>query len=123
MKHLFHVDELVHDPRLADISRNAVEHQDIDIGLKRVRVHGRIDLRFPELDGNFVRHQLAFARVVEKSGAHLRPRVDRSKYISTGAMKKARDTAEGASLGSLAAAGRAKKKIGLVFHGWTDLGL
>src|SRR5207237_6837484 len=99
MKDLLHVDQLIHDFGLPDISWNPIEHQHIDVGFEGMRVHGRIDLRFPQLDGDFIRDELAFARVLEKSATYLRPRVNRPKNVSTGAMKKARDAAKRVALG------------------------
>src|SRR3954469_19396695 len=111
MEHLLHIDQVVHDLGLANISRDAVEHQDVDVGLERVRVYGRIDLRFPKLDGYFIRHELALARILEEGGADLRPSIDRPKHISAGAVKKARDASEGVALGAFAAARGAEKEI------------
>ena len=112
----FHVDHLIHDLRLADIARNAVEHENVDIGFKFVCIDRGIDPRLPELDRDFIGHEFAFARVFEKSAADLGARIDRAKDIAAGAMKEARDGAERAALSAFAAAGRAEKEIGGVFH-------
>src|ERR1043165_9194225 len=117
MEDLLHVDQLIHDFRLADVPRNAVEYEDVDVRLEFVRFHGRIDGRLPELNGDVVRNELASAGIFEKRLTDPGARVHRAKNIAARTMKKARNTAEGAALCSFAAAGRAKEKIGLVFHG------
>src|SRR5436190_12516577 len=104
------IDELIHDLGLADIPRNAVEDQDIDVRFEDVAVHRRVDLRFPKFHRDLVRDELAFARIIEKRPADFRAGIDRPKHISAGAVKKAGDASEGAALGALAAAGRAEKK-------------
>jgi hypothetical protein len=116
MEHLLNVDQFVHDFRLADVSWNAVEHENINIGLEGVRIHGRVDLGFPEFHGDLVRDELPFARILQKSPAHLRAGIDRPKDVSTGAMEKAGNAAKRAALGAFAAARRAEEEVGLVFH-------
>ena len=61
MKNFFYVDHFFHDPGLADISRDAVKHENVDVRFKFVRVHCGIDCFFPKLDRDVIRHELAFA--------------------------------------------------------------
>jgi hypothetical protein len=75
-----------------------------------------IDPRLPELDRDIVGNKLTFAREFEKGAADFGAGVEGSKDITAGAMKKTRDGSNGATLGSLAAAWSAEKKIGNVFH-------
>ena len=56
MEHFFHVDQFIHDLGLADIPRNAIEHEHVDVGLEMVRVDRRIDRLFPKLHRDVVRH-------------------------------------------------------------------
>jgi hypothetical protein len=75
-----------------------------------------IDARLPELDRDFVGHELAFARVIEKRAADLRARVERAKHVTAGAMKEAGNRTERATLSAFAAAGSAEEEVGGVFH-------
>ena len=112
MENFLHVDQLVHDLGLADISRDAVEHENVDVGFEVMAIDRGVDSRLPELDRDFVRNELAFAGVFQKSAADLGARVDRAKDVAAGAMKKARDAAESFALRAFAAPGRAEEKIG-----------
>lgn len=116
MKNFFHVDHFFHDPGLADISRNAVEHERVDVGFKFVRVDRGVDGRFPKLDRDVVGHELTFARIFQKRFADFRARVDGAKYVATSAMIITWDRAKRFALRAFTAAGRTKKEKGLVFH-------
>jgi hypothetical protein len=59
---------------------------------------------------------LTFAGVFEKGLAYFCPRIDGTENISTGAVKKARDTAESFALCAFAASGRAKENERVISH-------
>ena len=67
VENFFHVDHLLHDLGLGDISRNPVEHERVDVRLEFVRVDRGVDRFFPKLDRDFIGHELAFARVIQKA--------------------------------------------------------
>ena len=116
MENFFHVDHFLHDLGLADISRNSVEDENVDVRLELVRVLGRIDRFFPKFDRDVIRDQLAFAGIFEERFANLAARVDGAEHVAARAMKKARDRAERLALRAFAAAGRAKEDERPVFH-------
>src|SRR5205823_18334 len=116
MKHFFYVDHFLHDFGLPDIPRNPVKDERIDVRFKLVRLHGRVDRRSPQLDGDFVRHELAFARVFKEGFADFRAGVDRAEYIAAGAVIKARDRPQRFALRPFAAAGRAKEDKSIISH-------
>jgi hypothetical protein len=59
---------------------------------------------------------LAFAGVFEKGLTYFCPRIDGTENIATGAVKKARNAAEGLALCTLAASGRTEEDERLVSH-------
>src|SRR5438034_7953503 len=120
MKNFFNINHFLHNLRLSDIPRNTVEHQRIDVGLKLVRLYGRVDCLSPELDGDIVWHELAFARIFQEPFADLGARVDGAKYIAAGAMIKARNSAERFALCAFAAAGAPKRMNVLYLMGEFD---
>ena len=61
MKDFLHIDKGVHQVGLADVARNPIEDQVIDIGQESMRVHTELNADAPKLDGNLVRHKLTFA--------------------------------------------------------------
>ena len=91
MKYLFYIDHFLHDLGLTDISRNAVQHERVDVRLKFMRFHCRIDCLSPKLHCDMIGNQLAFTRIFKECFADLRAGVDGAEYVATGAMIKARD--------------------------------
>lgn len=116
VENFLHIDDFIHDPCLADVAGNPVEDEHIDIGLEFMRIDSGIDPRLPKLDRDFVRNEFSLARIFKEGAAHFGASVEGSKNITTGAMKKARDRADGTALGSFATTGGAKEKIRRVFH-------
>src|SRR5262249_24072694 len=116
MEHLFHVDHVIHDLGLTDVSGNSIQHKRIDVRLKLMRVYGRVDCRSPKLHRHFVGNELAFARIIKESFANLCARIDGAEYVATSAMIVTRDRAKGLALRALAAARRAKKEKGVISH-------
>ena len=116
MKDFFNIDHSPHNLGLANIPRNTVQHEFVDIRFKFMGFHSRIDCLSPELHGDIVRDELAFARVFKERFADFRTGVDGAKYIATRAMVKAWDRAERLALCTFAAARRAKKDEGIVSH-------
>src|SRR5215831_18826439 len=116
MKDLLHVNHVFHDFGLANVSWNPIQYQSVDVRLELVRFHRRIYCLSPQFHCDVVRNELALARVFEESFADLCSRVDRAKYVATGAMIKARNRPERFALRALAAAWCAKKDKGVVSH-------
>jgi hypothetical protein len=56
MEHFFNVDHFPHDLSLTDIPRNTVQHQRVNVRLKFVRFHSRVDRLSPKLDCDIVRN-------------------------------------------------------------------
>src|SRR5215468_489646 len=116
MEHLLYVDHVIHDLGLTDISRNAVQHECIDVRLELVRVYCRVDRLSPKLHCDIVRNELALARILKESLADFCACVDGAEYVATSTMIITRDRAEGFALCAFAAARRAKKEKGLISH-------
>src|SRR5207244_7035643 len=112
MKHLLHIDHVIHDPGLSNVSWNPVQHQRVDVRLELVRFYRRVDRLSPKLHRDIIWHQPAFARILKEGFADFSARVDGAEYIATSAMIVTRDRAKRLALGALAAARRAKKKKG-----------
>src|SRR5205807_4428062 len=116
MKDLFHINQLSHDLGLVHISRNAVEHENVDIRLEFVAIDGGVDRFFPEFDRDVVRNELTFARIFQKRLPDFGARIYGPKDVAARAMIEARDRSERLALGPFAAAGRAKQNKRAVFH-------
>ena len=116
MKHFFHVDHFLHDFGLADIPRDPIKDERIDVWLKLVRLDGCIDCRSPKLNGDLIGHKLAFAGVFEEGFAYFRAGVDGAKHIAAGAVIIAWDCAQRFALRPFAATRRAKEDKGIVSH-------
>src|SRR5207244_11254901 len=108
VENFFHFDQLAHDFGLIHISRNPVEHENVDVRLELVGVDRGIDRFFPKFDRNVVRNELAFAGVFEKRFTDFAAGVDGAKHVSAWAMKKSRDRAKRLALSPFAAPRRAK---------------
>src|SRR5260370_12136752 len=98
MKHFLHVNHVIHDLGLADVSGNSVEYQRIDVRLELVRFYGRIDCLPPKLYRDIVRDELASARTFKEGFADFCTRVDGTEYVATSAMIVTRDRAERVAL-------------------------
>src|SRR5215831_16646842 len=116
MENRFHIYDLIHDSCLADIARDTIQNEDIDVGFEFVGLDGSVDARLPKFDRDLIRHQLPLAGVFQESSTHLGSRVERAEDIAAGNMEEARNRAKGTALCSLAAARRAEKKVSDVFH-------
>src|SRR5438552_8105155 len=116
MKHFFYVDHFLHDFGLADIPRNAVEHERIDVRFKLVRLHRRIDRLPPEFNGDLIRNELTLARVFKEGFANLGTRVDGAEHVAAGAVIKARDCAQRFALRPFSAARRTKQDERVISH-------
>src|SRR5438094_3140430 len=114
MKHFLHVDHVIHDLGLADVSGNSVEYERIDVRLELVRFYCRIDCLSPKLHRDIVRNELAFTRIFEEGFADFCTRVDGTEYVATGAMIVTWNRAECFALCAFAAARRAKKNEGAI---------
>ena len=93
---------------LRDIARNAVEYQKVDVRLVNVGVAPVVDLGFPQLDGQFIRHQIAAAGIMDEALADGGAGVERAEDIAAGAVEEARDGPEDFPLGALARTRRAE---------------
>src|SRR4029453_5473171 len=116
MKHLLHVDQIIHDLGLSHVSGDSVQYERVDVGLELMSIYRRIDRLSPKFHGDIVRNELAFARILKEGFADFCARCDRAEYVATCAMIVARDRAEGFALRAFAAARRAKQEKSLVFH-------
>src|ERR1041385_8222506 len=119
MEDSFHIDHLLHYFGLGDVSRDAVEHENVDVWFEFVGFDRGIDCFLPELDRDLVRHELPFAGVIEECFADFAACVNGAKHVATSGMIKAGDRAERFALCALAAARCAEKNKGVVFHGDT----
>ena len=122
------VDVLLHDLGLLDIARDAVEDEEVDVGLEEVALGFTVDVGFPELDGEFVGDEFAAAGVVHELLAKDCAGIEGTKDFAAGTMNEARDAPEDGALGAFAAAGCSKHKDGLVSggcvgaHVWMGIG-
>lgn len=102
------------DERLLDAARDAVEDENIDVGLEHVKIGAGVDLDFEIADREFVGDELAFAGVGNEllpdrgAGVHGAEGVPHREVVKTG------DGPEDFALGSLAAAGCPEENKGLV---------
>ena len=87
---------------LVGITGDAVEHEELDVGLETSRLNHGIDLRRPEVDGQVIGNELPLAAILEKSLAELGTDVDCPKDVAAGAVKETGDGAEDFALGALA---------------------
>ncbi len=117
MENFLHIDQLIHDFGLADIPRDAVEHENIDVRFELMCVDGGVDRFLPEFDSDVIRHELTSAGVFQKRLADFRARVDGTEYIAARAMKKTWNRSQGFTLCAFTTAGRAEKKVSVIFHG------
>src|SRR5205807_9387428 len=83
---------------------------------KLMSVHRRLDGLPPELDRNFIRHELTLARVFQEGFADFCARIYRAENIAAGAMIKTGNRAERFPLCSLAAARGAEQNERVVSH-------
>ena len=82
------------DFRLVDVAGNAVEHEEVDVGLEASGFFHRLDLLRPEFDGDVVGNELAFAGIFQKSLAQGRADIDGAKDVAAGAVKEAGNGAD-----------------------------
>src|SRR5215471_18945642 len=102
--------------RSNSVSRNSVEHENVDVWFELVGVNRGINRHLPKLDRDVVRHELTFARIFEKRFADWRASVDRTKNVTARAMKVTRNAAERFALSALTAPRGAKQNERAVFH-------
>lgn len=112
MKNPLHLDDLFHQFGLSNVSRDAVEHEVVNVRFERMRLDSMFNARFPELNGDLIGHELALAGILKKRAPKGRPRVNPPEHIATGAMVKPRKAPECGSLSAFPAAGRTKEKVG-----------
>ena len=100
---------------LVEVARDAVEHEEVVVGMEGVCLDALFDADFPQLNGDLVGHEFAAAGIFEKLPPEGSAQIQSTEDIAAGAMEIPRHLAEGSSLGSFAAAGGAENQIGLVF--------
>jgi hypothetical protein len=110
MENAAHVELGTEDLGLVAIAGDAVEHEEIDVGLESTGVDHRVDLRRPEADADVVWDELALARIMKEGFAEVGTHIDRAKDIAAGAMIKAGDGAENFALGSFAGSRSTEEK-------------
>lgn len=120
MENAAHVEAGTEDLGLVDITGNAIEDEEVDIGFESTGLDHGIDLIGPKPDGNIVRDELAFAGILQEGLAEIRTHVDGAKDIATSAMKKAGDGAENFALSAFAGTGGAKEKKGFIKHDFVN---
>jgi len=116
MKNTSHIELLTQDLGLIAVAGDAIQNEEIDIGLEATGLHHAVDLRRPKPDGNVVGNKLSFAGIVEESLAVIGPDIHRAKNIAASTMIKAGDCSENFALGSFAGTRGAKEKEGLINH-------
>lgn len=99
------VDERFHEAGLFDVAGNAIEHEEIDIGLDEVHFGAGVDICLPELDGEFVGDEFAAAGVFDEFLAEWGTGIEGAEDFTADEMDEAGDAAEDGSLGAFAAAG------------------
>jgi len=68
--------------------RNAVEDENLCLGMELVDHLHSLDVLLPELDGKLIGDQFAAAGIVDELLAERRPRVQRTEHIAACAMEK-----------------------------------
>src|SRR6266540_1632151 len=117
VEHGLHVERVGQHPGLADVARDAVEHERVPRGIELAVGRAGFDVFGPQRDGRFVGHQFAFARVVNEHAADGIFDAQIAKRVAAGEVEKAGDRADDLSLGALAGARRAEEEDRAVFHG------
>ena len=85
-------------------------------GMKPPRLRAVFKALPPQLDGEFVRHQLAAAGVFQKNFSERHLGAQAAENVAAGAMKKTGDRAQRPAMRALAGAGRAKHQNGSIVH-------
>jgi hypothetical protein len=116
MEHPADVDFGAENLGLVAIARDAIEHEEIDVGLETARTHHAVDLRGPESDADVVGHELASAGVFDKSLAEGRSYIHGAENVATGAVIKTGNRSNDFALGSFARPRCAEEKEGFVDH-------
>src|SRR5262249_28667125 len=115
--HLDHLDRVLEQLGLLHVARDAVEHEQLSLGMELIDHFHPLDVVLPHVHRELIRHQLAAAGVFPEDPAHLALEVQRAKDVAGGTVVKTRDRGNDLSLRSLARAGRAKEEDALVLHG------
>src|SRR5438874_968126 len=111
MEDLLHVDQPFHEFRLIDITRDAVEHQSVNVRFEFRLQYLRLNLCSPKFDREIVRNEQPLAGVLDELLAERRSEIQGTKHFATGAMKKSWNTSEHLALRSFSAAWSAHDKI------------
>jgi hypothetical protein len=101
---------------LMDVTRNSVEHQCVVFGMEAPTLFAVVNELPPKLDGGFVGHELAAARVFDEDTAQWIAGGEGTKNIATRAVEKMGDRCEDFSLSAFAGAGCAKEQDRAIFH-------
>jgi len=109
MENTADVEAVAEDLGLVDIAGNAIEDEEVDVGLETASLDHAVNLVGPEADRNIVGDQLAFTGILQKGFAEIGANINSPKNIATGAMKKAGNGTENFTLGSFAGTRSAKK--------------
>ena len=99
---------------LSEVSWDAVEDEEIDLGFEKAQDRLGMHVLTPHLDGELVGDEFASGGEVEKLGAKIAGGIQRAEDITTGKMEEPRDLAENLALSPLAGSRGAEKKNGLV---------
>jgi len=86
------------------VARDAVQHKEVDVGFELITLHAMMHVGAPELHGQIVGHELAFAGILHELLPQRRAGVERAKDIPTSEVMEARDGAQHLALCALATA-------------------
>jgi hypothetical protein len=107
------------DLGLLPVARDAVQDEEILIGLELAGLGVGADVVVPELDGKLVGDELSLAGVLEEGASEFGFRAEAAEDITAGTVIVTGDGAEDFALGTFAGARSAEEEDGLITHeGW-----
>jgi len=114
VKHPSHIDQVLHELGLIDISGNPIKHQRVDIRLKFCLEHLCFDLSPPKFNRQIVRHKQPFAGILDKFLPYRCAQIEGAKHFAASTMEKSRDRSEHFTLSPFATAWSAQEEISYI---------
>ena len=110
------IEAVLENAGLVEVAGDAVEDEDVAIGMELAGAGGVIDGLAPEGDGGFIRDEQAAAGVFDELAAEGIFDAEVAEDIAAGAVEETGDGAQDPALGAFAGAGSAEQKNGAIFH-------
>src|SRR5690242_11945586 len=104
MKYPSHINQVLHELGLIDISGNPIKHQRVDIRLEFCLEYLCFDLCSPKFDRQIVRHKQSFAGILDKFVTQRCAQIEGAKHFAASTMEESGDRSEHFTLSSFATA-------------------